>query len=123
MERTGEPVHFYEFSRTVQAPGGELLGAFHAAELSYVWNNLAVETWVPHQPSDQELADTMSAAWVRFATTGDPNGGGLPTWPLYDSDGEEFLEFGNTVAAGSGVRSGYCEIFDELQAIWMAGGS
>jgi para-nitrobenzyl esterase len=123
MERAGEPVHFYEFSRTVKAPGGELLGAYHAAELPFVWDNLAVETWAPRQPYDQQLADTMSAAWVRFAATGDPNGGDLPSWPLYDSESEEFLEFGDTVAAGSGVRSGYCEIFDELQAMWMAGGS
>ena len=121
MARLGDPVRFYVFSRRAKAPGGELLGAFHAAELSYVWNNLAVETWVPHQPSDQELADTMSAAWVRFAATGDPNGGGLPTWPLYDSEQERFLEFGETVAAGSGVRTGYCDLFEELQARWMAG--
>jgi len=124
MVRAGDPVHFYQFSRTVQAPGGELLGAYHAAELPFVWDNLAVETWAPRQPYDQQLADTMSAAWVRFATTGDPNGGGLPTWPLYDSEDEAFLEFGDTVAAGSGVRSGgYCELFEELQTTWMAGGS
>jgi para-nitrobenzyl esterase len=107
----------------VKAPGGELLGAYHAAELPFVWDNLAVETWAPRQPYDQQLADTMSAAWVRFAATGDPNGGDLPSWPLYDSESEKFLEFGDTVAAGSGVRSGYCEIFEELQAMWMAGGS
>jgi para-nitrobenzyl esterase len=123
MAREGDPVYFYEFSRTVQAPGGELLGAYHAAELPFVWDNLAVETWAPREPYDQELADIMSAAWVRFATTGDPNGGDLPTWPLYDSEGEEFLEFGDTVAAGSGVRTGYCELFEDLQAMWMAGGS
>jgi len=122
MTRSGDPVHFYEFSRVVKAPGGEQLGAFHAAELSSVWNNLAVETWVPHQPSDQDLADTMSAAWVRFAATGDPNGGDLPTWPLYDSEEERFLRFGDTIATGSGVRTGYCELFEELQARWMAGG-
>jgi para-nitrobenzyl esterase len=121
MARFGDPVRFYEFSRRVKAPGGELLGAYHGAELSYVWNNLAVETWVPHQPSDQELADTMSAAWVRFAVTGDPNGGGLPAWPLYDSAEERFLEFGDTVSVGSGVRTGYCELFEDLQARWMAG--
>jgi para-nitrobenzyl esterase len=124
MAQEGDPVYFYEFSRAVQAPGGELLGAYHAAELAFVWDNLAVETWAPREPYDQELADTMSAAWVRFAATGDPNGGDLPTWPLWDSDQEEFLEFGDTVAAGSGVRTGgYCELFDELQALWMGSGS
>jgi len=122
MERAGSPVYFYVFSRAVQAPGGELLGAYHASELAFMWNNLAVETWAPRQPYDQELADTMSAAWVRFATTGDPNGGDLPTWPLWDSDEETFLEFGDTVAAGSGVRTDFCELFEERQATWMAGG-
>jgi len=122
MAREGDPVYFYEFSRAVQAPGGELLGAYHAAELPFVWDNMAIETWAPREPYDQELADTMSAAWVRFATTGDPNGGDLPAWPLWDGDGEAFLEFGDTVAAGAGVRTGYCEIFDELQALWMTNG-
>jgi len=123
MARAGDPVFFYEFSRSVQAPGGELLGAYHAAELAYVWDNLAVETWVPRQTYDQELAAMMSAAWVRFATTGDPNGGDLPAWPLWDSEDETFLEFGDAVAVGSGVRPGFCEIFDELEATWMAGDS
>jgi len=119
MERTGDPVHFYEFSKTVPVPGGELLGAFHAAELSYVWNNLAIETWVPHEPADQELADTMSAAWVRFAAAGDPNGDDLPAWPPYSGEGREFMEFGDTVGAGSGIRGDACDLFDEVMEIWM----
>jgi hypothetical protein len=60
---------------------------------------------------------------VRFAAAGDPDGGGLPAWPLYDGDNEAFLEFGDTVAADSGVRSGYCELFEDLQSMWMTGGS
>ena len=24
--------------------------------------------------------------WSNYATTGDPNGGSLPEWPLYDTD-------------------------------------
>jgi len=83
---------------------------------------MAIETWAPREPYDQELADTMSAAWVRFAATGDPNGGDLPAWPLWNGGGEAFLEFGDTVAAGAGVRTGYCEIFDELQTLWMTNG-
>ncbi len=122
VARAGDPVHFYEFSRSVKAPGGDLLGAYHAAELPFVWDNLALETWAPREPWDQELADTISDAWVRFAATGDPNGGDLPAWPLYDGKEEEFLQFGDTVAAGSGVRTGYCEMFEELLARWMAGG-
>jgi para-nitrobenzyl esterase len=120
MERAGSPVFFYLFDRAVPAPGGERLGAYHGAEISYVFNNLAVETWVPRGPYDQELADTMSASWVRFAATGDPNGGDLPTWPHYDGGEELYLRFGDAVVTGSGVRTGPCDLYEELQAVRMA---
>jgi len=35
-------------------------------------------------PEPQRLADQMSAAWIAFARTGNPNAGGLPRWPPYD---------------------------------------
>jgi len=122
MARAGGPVYLYVFSRAVQAPGGERLGAYHGAEIPYVWDNLAVETWVPRQPHDQELASAMSAAWLRFAATGDPNGGGLPTWPLYRSGEEGFLQFGDTISAGSGVRREACALFEDLQSMRLARG-
>ncbi|HQN96540.1 MAG TPA: carboxylesterase family protein, partial [Thermoanaerobaculales bacterium] len=118
----GGPVYLYVFSRAVQAPGGERLGAYHGAEIPYVWDTLAVETWVPRQPHDQELASAMSAAWLRFAATGDPNGGGLPTWPLYRSGEEGFLQFGDTISAGSGVRREACALFEDLQSMRLARG-
>jgi para-nitrobenzyl esterase len=31
-------------------------------------------------PRDRAMAEMMSSYWVSFAKSGDPNGGGLPTW-------------------------------------------
>ena len=63
------------------AAGQQNRGATHTAELNYVFNNLLPgPAWTE---ADRALADTMSSYWVNFAATGDPNGKGLPVWPVY----------------------------------------
>lgn len=73
--------HVYEFAwRSPQFDGG--LGACHASELGFVFDNLRDPTYLPmlgsHPP--QALADTVHSAWVAFAETGDPG------WPSYGPD-------------------------------------
>ncbi|HEX9032443.1 MAG TPA: carboxylesterase family protein [Streptosporangiaceae bacterium] len=68
--------YFYEFAW--RSPG---LGAAHALEIPFVFDNLSApgaEAAVgPGAP--QEVADQMHAAWVRFASTGDPG------WAAFDA--------------------------------------
>ena len=123
MVRAGGRVYLYLFSRSIHVPGGEKLGAYHAIEIPYVWDNLAAQPWVPRQPYDQELADTVSSAWVRFAATGDPNGGGMPTWPLFTSANDDYLEFGDdAIRAGTSFRKPFTELYAQLLAPWLAEG-
>jgi len=70
------------------------LGAVHALEISFVFGTLGA-----HDPllgpllgenPPQELADTMHAAWVRFATTGNPG------WPAYDLGRRATMRFNTT---------------------------
>ena len=63
------------------ANGQQSRGSTHTAELNYVFNNMLAGT--PWTDGDRALADAMSSYWVNFATTGDPNGKGLPNWPVY----------------------------------------
>ncbi|NBC02223.1 MAG: carboxylesterase family protein, partial [Bacteroidetes bacterium] len=41
---------------------------------------------------EQELAEVMNSYWANFAKTGDPNGEGIPEWPVYNIQNEEILE-------------------------------
>ena len=123
MTRAGSRAYLYLFSRRIHAPGGEKLGAYHAIEIPYVWDTLASQPWVPRQPWDQELADTVSAAWVRFAATGDPNGGGMATWPPFTSTDEDYLEFGDdAVRAGTSFRKPFTDLYQQLLAPFLAEG-
>jgi carboxylesterase type B len=61
---------------------------------------------------DRKLADTMSSYWVNFATTGDPNGKGLPQWPAYREKDDRVMGFGNTIELISLPHKPALDFFD-----------
>jgi para-nitrobenzyl esterase len=83
-------VFLYQFDRV--PPENEQYGAFHSAEIAYALNSL--HTW--HRPwtdEDRGLEKLMSAYWVNFAATGDPNGKGLPKWNAFSVTSPVLMEF------------------------------
>ncbi|WP_158715567.1 carboxylesterase family protein, partial [Streptomyces sp. NRRL S-481] len=66
-----EPSYVYEFAWPSNLPG---LGACHALELGFVFDTgeTPESRKLAGEGAPQELADAMHAAWVRFATEGDP---------------------------------------------------
>lgn len=108
---TKAPTWLYRFERTPPLPadlpltpprdGLSSYGVHHTAELPYTLDTLDCRPW-PWTDTDRALARTMADAWARFVETGDPNGGALPTWPVFT--GTEAMVFGDTVAAGQVER-------------------
>ena len=81
----GAPVWLYRFDWRGTGMNG-LLGACHASELPYVFNNLDAPRAriLCGDRMDGELALRMHRAWIAFARSGDPNTPDLPHWPPYD---------------------------------------
>jgi para-nitrobenzyl esterase len=102
--RQGHPAWVYSFNRA--APGSDpvKVGAFHCAELVYVFGTQKTVDR-PWEAIDRQLSDVMSSYWVRFAATGNPNGPDLPEWPAYDEQSRHVKEFGSRVSVGPGLKA------------------
>lgn len=91
--------YLYYFSHVPPSPSPEYFRAYHAGEIAYVFGNTLDREGTTYDADDRKLSDTMSRYWVNFATTGNPNGEGLPEWPEYDSTNEGYIELGDPVEA------------------------
>ena len=54
-------------------------------------------------PTSSSVSDTMMGLWVRFAKTGNPNGGMNVTWTQYTRETGQYLDIGDSPV----VKSGY----------------
>ena len=84
-----EPSYVYYFSR--QMPGDEE-GAFHSAELWYVFGTVK-RCWRPLTEADEQLSDRMLDYWTNFMKKGNPNGDGLPEWRACSEADPFVMEF------------------------------
>jgi para-nitrobenzyl esterase len=121
---SAQPTFVYRFTHVPPMPEGQAfaensakgLGAFHTAEIPYVFDNLQVRTW-PWRQRDRELAEQMSRYWIGFAQTGNPNhADDLPAWPQYATTAgtvPQVLQFGE-------ITQGVDEPMRDTFALWDA---
>jgi para-nitrobenzyl esterase len=93
--RSPHRAYLYRFNRVRRGAAQAGLGAYHGAEIPYVFNTH--DAWLPTDDTDRQLTQIMGDYWAAFVTSGNPNRPGLPTWPAYDSDRAQAQLLGDTV--------------------------
>jgi para-nitrobenzyl esterase len=78
-EKGRSPTYVYHFARAL--PGDDA-GAFHSAELWYVFGTCG-RCWRPMTAADEALSRRMTDYWTNFMKTGDPNRPGLSNLPAW----------------------------------------
>ncbi len=79
------------------------LGACHAVELAYVFNNLQEAIYTGGN-IDTELADSVQEMWVNFARTGDPSTT-RHTWEQYDSSERKTMVLGSEIHMENDIKA------------------
>lgn len=91
----GKPAYMYLFSYVSPSMKQYMrYGAAHASEIGYVFNNLVGRNGAAITAQDSAVATLMHTYWINFAKKGNPNGKGLPQWPVYKLTKNEILEIG-----------------------------
>jgi para-nitrobenzyl esterase len=109
MEATEAPGRLYHFTRVSPMAARYGIGAAHGLEIPYFFGTLSDRLGVTDV--DRKLSDLMQRYLLRFAATGDPNGEGLPAWPVHTAEGDRHLELGDEVRVGAGLEKEGCDLF------------
>jgi len=88
----------YFWDHTMPGPDAGQYGAFHTSEVPFVMNTLYMSDR-PFTDADHKIASMMSAYWVNFIKTGDPNGKGLAHWASTADQPGMTMELGDKAAA------------------------
>jgi para-nitrobenzyl esterase len=103
----------YHFEREPTGAFMPEIGVFHGAEIPYVMGNSDTGAMGDLQGNGIEVSALVQGYWVRFAKTGNPNGGGDPVWPKW-SDEDPHMRFTNSAGADTELRKEACDFWDTI---------
>jgi para-nitrobenzyl esterase len=108
MQNVSSPAYLYWWNWRPIINGSDEYGAFHAAEIPYVFGNLSVFD-IDLSEREEAFAEIMMTIWSNFAKTGDPSSDGIMQWPAYTRDKPTTAVLGANLSLEEGIRSAQVE--------------
>ncbi|CAO2610489.1 Carboxylesterase 5A [Lemmus lemmus] len=122
----GAPVYFYEFQHRPQCfenTRPAFVKADHTDEVRFVFGGpfLKGDIGMFEEATEEEksLSRKMMKYWANFARSGDPNGDGLPPWPVYDQD-EQYLMLDLNISVGQRLKDRRVEFWTDTLPLIMS---
>ena len=109
----GRKILFLSFHPGAPTEVGKVLGAYHGAEIPYVFGHIG-PNWGKASQVDIALSDAMMGYWTRFAKTGDPNGNGLLKWPSYETQSDMYMDLGDEITARNHLWKDKLDIIESI---------
>ena len=110
LRKKGNKTWVYQFNRVRDNELAKKYGAFHGAELPYVFDTH--DEWLPTNETDRELTREIQSYWLSFAQTGNPNNDDAVLWPEYDSSDDSTLVLDDEIYQRSHESSEICKVMD-----------
>ena len=110
LKKKGGSTWVYQFNRVRDNELANKYGAFHGAELPYVFDTH--DEWLPTNETDRELTREIQSYWLSFAQTGNPNNDDAVLWPEYDSSDDSTLVLDDEIYQRSHESSEICKIME-----------
>ncbi|MDE2493865.1 MAG: carboxylesterase family protein [Alphaproteobacteria bacterium] len=94
--KTGRaPIFVYYYDHSEPGPMSRRYGAFHSSDIPYAFQTLDKSPNRRFTAKDRAISKKVSAYWVNFIKTGNPNGPGLAHWPAANAKTMPVMETGN----------------------------
>ncbi len=108
----GASVFRYFYTHTADHGLDALNGAYHSAELAYVFRTFAAKGYTA-SAAELTLANNIEDFWGSLAATGSPAAGAV-RWPGYTTASEKVLLLDATLSTSTDARAAKCNFWDSL---------
>jgi para-nitrobenzyl esterase len=109
--KIGGKTWFYYFTKQRDGELGAKMGAYHGAELPYVFDTH--DDWLPTSDDDHSITGSVMQYWLNFAESGNPNSKTLRAWQRFEKIEDQVQYLGQQVKSAAHPSADLCQFLEE----------